>query len=106
MCSFPEDVLNDVRRLLVIGKNFGPPASAINDTIGRSVMLQPTDAGGVATGSYSVSNVRVFSWSHTEIKAFTAEPCVPRCTSHLDSSLCMLMRVCVCGWVGGADTAR
>ena len=99
MCSFPEDVLNDVRRLLVIGKNFGPPASVINDTIGRSVMLQPTDAGGVATGSYSVSNVQMFSWSHTEIKAFTAEPCVPRCTSRLDSfCVCSCVWVWVCGW--------
>ena len=63
-----------MRRLRIIGSNFGPPASLINDTVIRSVLLQPTDALGLATGEFSVAHVKVYAWTHSEITAFATEP--------------------------------
>ena len=63
-----------VRRLRVIGSNFGPPARELNDTVAREVLLQATDASGTAlSGSLSTAGVQVYAWSHTEITAFTTE---------------------------------
>lgn len=65
--------VQDVRRLRIIGSNFGPAPAVYNDTVVRQVLLQPRNSFAQPVGNFSTSNAILYSWSDHEVTAFTLE---------------------------------
>lgn len=71
--AFGAALRSEVRRLRIIGSNFGPSAEVTGDGVGRAVRVLETSRGGTPLDGavYSSANITVLGWDHTEVRAYT-----------------------------------